>query len=136
MNRILIATLMIALASSLALAKGQGKKADKPAPAVRGTISAVNVGAGTVTVDTGGNAVVVKIDEQTKILVGREPAKNGIADLRQGMKCAAWVDGHKPATRIMGMTGEGKGHRKGKAGDGDKPGGEQRKGKRGGGAGA
>ena len=50
-----------------------------------------------------------KVDENTKVIVGREPAANGIADLKAGMTCGAWVQGDEPATRHIARNGPGKG---------------------------
>jgi len=113
MKRIAMILAVIGMAAGVSLAaEGKGRKGHgKEAPSVRGQITAVDVQAKTVTVTGGQEAasVTIKADENTKVIVGRKPAANGIADLKAGMACAAWVQGDEPATRLIARNGPGKG---------------------------
>ena len=113
MKRITLILLVVAMVAGVSLAAGgKGRKGQgKGAPSVRGQITAVDVQAKTVTVTTGQDAaaVTIKVDENTKVIVGRQQAANGIADLKAGMTCAAWVQGDEPATRLIAQSGPGKG---------------------------
>ena len=113
MKRIAMILAVIGMAAGVSLAaEGNGRKGHgKEAPSVRGQITAVDVQAKTVTVTNGQDAaaVTIKVDDNTKVIVGREPAANGIADLKAGMTCGAWVQGDEPATRHIARNGPGKG---------------------------
>jgi hypothetical protein len=123
MKRIAMILAVVGMIAGVSLAaEGQGRKGHgKEAPSVRGQITAVDVQAKTVTVTDGQDAaaVTIKVDENTKVIVGREPAANGIADLKAGIACAAWVQGDGPATRLIARNGPGRGgHGAGGAGRG------------------
>lgn len=113
MKRFALILAVVGMVASVSLAEeGKGRKGHgKGSPGVRGQITAVDVQAKTVTVTKGQEAaaVTIKVDENATVIVGREPAANGIADLKAGMTCAAWVQGDEPATRLIAQNGPGKG---------------------------
>jgi len=113
MKRVALILVVVAMVAGVSLAaEGKGRKGHgKEPPSVRGQITAVDVQAKTVTVTNGQEAaaVTIKVDDNTKVIVGREPAANGIADLKAGMTCGAWVQGDEPATRLIARNGPGKG---------------------------
>ena len=109
MKRIALILAVVGMVASVSLAaEGKGRKGQgKDSPSVRGQITDVQTE--TVTVTNGQGAVTIKVDRNTKVIVGREPAAKGIAALKAGMTCAAWVQGDEPATRLIARNGPGKG---------------------------
>ncbi|RPI63453.1 MAG: hypothetical protein EHM48_02440 [Planctomycetaceae bacterium] len=111
MKRIAMILAVVSMVAGVSMAaEGKGRKGHgKEAPSVRGQITAVDVQAKTVTSGQDAAAVTIKVDDNTKVIVGREPAANGIAALKAGMFCGAWVQGDEPATMLIARNGPGKG---------------------------
>jgi len=75
MKKILVFSMMLALGVVIALAQGQGSRQMPPGQNVAGKVTAVSADSVTVAPVSGGDSVIVKVGDSTRIFKERQPVK-------------------------------------------------------------
>ena len=103
MKKILVFSMMLALGVVTALAQGQGPRQMPPGQNVAGMVTAVSADSVTVSPVSGGDAVIVKVGDSTRIFKERQPVKLSDIKLHDTVFARGQLNGNTMNAAILGV---------------------------------